>query len=169
MFWLKKKNINDYYKNELMRSRMSPISIRTDEIIQQYFFVSREDCLTLDEYLRVRELATKELKLTIPTPIEVLDSGKVNQQNYTGSETVDYDNQPKVDLLYPDKRATVNSSSSTSSAVITAKDKPKEKEKDASLPFEDKMSLEGCSGFDKAMEEKEKKFDFLAMMQSVED
>lgn len=157
MPWFKKKqkNVNDYYKNELLRSRMSDISIRTDEIIQQYFFASKEDTLTLDEYLKIRELATMELGLK-----------KSNEENPPISQAENTHAEFPIVKEKSQPQKTVHN-------IINAAPEPqiepeaKELSKAMELPFEDKTLSESLS--EPQSEQKESSFDFLAMLQSVED
>lgn len=157
MPWFKKKqkNVNDYYKNELLRSRMSDISIRTDEIIQQYFFASKEDTLTLDEYLKLRELATMELGLK-----------KINEVNSSISQV---ENTPAELPIIKEKAQLQKTASNTVNTAPEPQIEPETNEisKVMELPFEDKALSEGRPELQN--EQKESSFDFLAMLQSVED
>lgn len=175
MFWMfkkKQKDVNDYYKNELMRSRMSDISIRTDEIIQQYFFVAKEDSLTLDEYLKIRELATQELGLDNIKKTEIPNEEKHQDASAALKQPISNENNPLENDCFhlieqnSEKSKTI---SPTIAHEATTKDKTKEIAKDAQLPFDNKSRAESLSEPVSQPSKKEEEFDFLGMLQSIDD
>lgn len=164
----RKKDVNDYYRNELMRSRMSPISIRTDEIIQQYFFVAKDQFLNLEEYLKIRELSTKELGMVEATRVVIAGTPKAGKQNLLinpmkddaevnrlrGENRNNKDAEPLKEGNLPQEPLSV-----PSSATMVEK---------ANLPIKEEKPAEGVVEPEKASGVFSDE-DFLAMMQSVED
>lgn len=167
-FKKKKKTVEEHYHNELMRSRMSDISIRTDEIIQQFFYVAKDESLTLDEYLKIRELATKELGLTkekeVETPTNFNEKPQVEQACLVAStlkaekpESI-AENNEKVDRKSPE----------------LVHEPPRSHRVDdfdavMSVPFTVEKPTESHAEPPRESQKKEEAFDFLAMLQSVED
>lgn len=205
MFWKKKKkDTNDYLKNELLRSRMSDISLRTDEIIQQYFFVAKEDTLTLEEYLRIRELATRELGMVESTAIAIIGEKKDGKQvclgiedhAQTNAQIVKSEEVPmRVQQEYkgieePPTNPSISSHFMQGNNMrneqefrevekikplvaepVKAVDKAtrRVKEEDIEFPFEDKNPAEARIEPVRTEKRKDDDFNFLAMLQSVED
>ena len=159
MFFKKKKTAEDYYMNELMRSRMSPISIRTDEIIQQYFFASKEQTLNLEEYLKIRELATKELMSEFKPPITQELTANKNPEAVTVRHEIEQaigeptNDNSKINFAAPAAHREAEKAFSTESV---------------NFHHEEKIPSQSATGA--ANGEPELSYsDFLAMMQGVDD
>lgn len=185
----KKKDSNDYLKNELLRSRMSDISLRTDEILQQYFFVAKDETLSLDEYLKIRELATRELRMVEANSVPFLGEKKDGKQVCLGIEDYTQTNSKMVKDGEVSTNVSTSSHSTQGNPVNNAHgyrevekntyfiepakpvglDVRKVNDESMELSFEDKKPVEPRPEPSTREEDRDRGFDFLRIMQEMDD
>ena len=145
---------------------MSPISVRTDEIIQQYFYAAKEPTLSLEEYLRIRELATRELGMEVASEerrskSEPVAYPQVTKETEVRSEPIYQTYQAEMKRFEVKPEPTMFEVQSRREVII--KDEPEKVREVVQKKEEPKIEVkrEEKNTFTEA--------DFLAMMQSIED